>query len=287
MKSLCIKINNNNILDYLQNEFKDYFPSNDLIISRKSFFHYNNLILHYIGGDISSFYTSLCNILLNMILKYYEASKLKELININYFYFSEFEKQAILEHCFSLLESDSFKRNECNNSIYLELLRYTNENKSLYIDGFINFRLYNYVKILDEIVDTSVNSYIIEREYNEFIDLLKIYVENKEPCVPLVHLIYMHGESILIDDDRNIITVDDNILNATYLSDISFSSNDYALNTLLCILPKKIIIHVIDGEDDFINTIKLVFGKRVTTCTDCNICSIYKNISSHILSNKK
>ena len=97
----------------------------------------------------------------------------------------------------------------------------------------------------------------------------------------LIHLIYMHGESILIDDDRNIISVDDNILNATYLSDISFSSNDFTLNTLLCILPMKIIIHVIDEEDEFINTIKLIFGKRVSICSECTICNIYKNLSQH------
>ncbi len=140
---------------------------------------------------------------------------------------------------------------------------------------------------LDDVVDTAVNNYIIEREYNEFIELLRIYINNKESSMDLVHLIYMNGESILIDDERNIVSVDDNILNATYLSDISFSSNDFTLNTLLSVLPNKIIIHIIDSEDDFINTIKLVFGKRVCICNDCNICNIYKNLSEHILSKNK
>jgi len=35
-------------------------------------------------------------------------------------------------------------------------------------------------------------------------------------------------------------------------------------------------IHLIDIEDEFINTLKLIFDNRVCICKDCNICTIYK-----------
>ena len=58
---------------------------------------------------------------------------------------------------------------------------------------------------------------------------------------------------------------------------IVLSSNDYALNTLLTLLPEKIYIHVIDNvQDEFINTIKLIFDNRVYICNDCNLCKIYR-----------
>ena len=73
------------------------------------------------------------------------------------------------------------------------------------------------------------------------------------------------------------INIEDNILNGKYLSDITFSQNDCALNTLLNLVPNKIYIHLIDDNiDEFINTIKLIFDDRVTFCTDCSICKIYK-----------
>lgn len=287
MKSICIKMNNNIILNYLLDEFKNISIGENISISKKSFKYYNNLIVHYKGDNLSLFYNQVCDILLNTVIKFYEVRKLKELININYFYFSEFERQSILNYCTSLLENDKFKREDCNKFIYIEFLYHIINNKSLYLDGFINFRLYKYVNLLDDIVDTSVNNYIIEREYNEFIDLLKIYINNKDSTMDLIHLIYMDGESFLMDEERNIVSIDDNILNAPYLSDISFSSNDFTLNSLLCVIPNKIIIHIIDKEDDFINTIKLIFGKRVSVCTDCNICNIYKNLSEHIILKNK
>ena len=65
---------------------------------------------------------------------------------------------------------------------------------------------------------------------------------------------------------------------AKYLSDITFSSNDYTLNSLLSLLPKKIYIHLIDNNiDEFINTLQTVFENRIHICTDCNICKLYKN----------
>ena len=106
----------------------------------------------------------------------------------------------------------------------------------------------------------------------------KLYI-NTEPCqIEFIHLIYEDIIPILLDKDKNIIRVDSNILNAKFLSDISFSNSDIALNTLLNILPKKIYIHLIDKEvDEFITTIKLIFENKAIICTDCNICRIYSS----------
>ena len=139
----------------------------------------------------------------------------------------------------------------------------------------MNFRINDYVKILDNIVDMAVNKYIIEKEYKEFINLLKIYVNTTGTKADIMHLIYTNGESILLDKDKNIVHIDKNISNTKYLSDISFSSNDIALNTLLSILPKKLIIHIIDKEDEFINTLKLIFDDRIEICKACNICKTF------------
>ena len=164
--------------------------------------------------------------------------------------------------------------------IWTPILQYIIENKSMILDGFVTFRLENYYKTLEEIIDYSVNQYIIEKEYTEFINLLKLYIESKEPNSSTIHLIYTNGESILLDEDKKVIHIEDNILNAKYLSDISFSSNDYALNSLLTLLPKKIEIHIIGFEDEFINTLKLIFQNRISICTDCNICRTYRVLNN-------
>ena len=63
-------------------------------------------------------------------------------------------------------------------------------------------------------------------------------------------------------------------------ADISFSTNDYVLNTLLNILPQKIYLHLVSpfSNLDFLNTLQLIFENRIKLCHDCNICNIYKRI---------
>ena len=77
-----------------------------------------------------------------------------------------------------------------------------------------------------------------------------------------------------------LINVDQNSLSAKYLSDVSFSTNDYVLNTLLNILPQKMYIHLVSpfSNLDFLNTLQLIFENRIKLCHDCNICNLYKRI---------
>ena len=276
MKTLCIKNNNKKIINYLLDSFT-HINSEYVYVSNNTFKNYENIIVHYTGENYKKFYEIFCEILTDCILVFYEDKILKSLINYNYFYFSDIEKRQILNICNNTLESTDIETCiDCENSIYDSIYKYIIENKSIILDGFVTFRLKNYIKILDSLVDTSINKFLIEREYTEFIQILKLYITSSTSQISTIHLIYSKTDTILIDDNKNIISTNDNLLKAKYLSDITFSSNDYALNTLLNLIPEKLIIHLVDSySDEFISTLKLIFENRVSICTDCNICKLY------------
>lgn len=220
------------------------------------------------------------------ILTFYESNIIKKILYLNYFYFDCDEQEKILNKIYKLLNDNELETQNKNSLLITAVKNYITSNKAMILDGFVNFRIYKYLEILDYIIDSCVNEYLIEKEYVEFINLLKIFVNSKASTANIVHLIYFNSTSILLDENLNIIETDSDIFKAKYLSDISFSSNDFALNSLLNILPKKIIIHVIDLEDEFIQSLKLIFENRITICNDCNICSVYKKISSNDILNK-
>lgn len=283
MKSFCFKTNNTQILNYLLKRIEEIDFEN-LIYSQNQFKIYKNVIIHYIGNENTKFYKFLINLIEEIVIEFYEEKILKQLINYNYFYFDEYEKNKILENCIQILEPEiCYKKISDIKSVE----QYIKENNAMILDGFVQFRLKVYLEYLDEITDSAVNQFIIEKEYKEFIGLLRVYVESKTPKNDVLHLIYMNGESILLDEKRNIVSVSENIYNAKYLSDISFSSNDLALNTLLCLLPKRIEIHLINNEDEFINTLQLIFQNRVTICKECDICKTYKMLNNVKISHNK
>ena len=277
MKSLCVKTNNSEIIDYLLKSFEN-INIEDTYISIKNFNHFNNIIIHYLGIDYIKFLNSLSNIITKTIINYYEPDLIKDNINLNYFYFNSYEKNKIFENTIDLLKEKeifNLRYDYINNEIFKKI----NNNHSLYLQSIVNFNLTKYISFLNNQIDIAVNKFIIDKEYLEFVNILKLYIksESEKSETEHLHLIYKDKTSIIIDDKKNIISCNENINKAKYISDISFSSNDFALNTLLNLLPKKITIHLVDGyPDEFINTIKLIFQERAIICEDCDICNIYK-----------
>lgn len=266
MKSFCIKTNNIQIINYLLKNL-EISPLENIYFVNKEFKNFKNVIIHYTGIETNTFFTLLSEIITNCILYFYEPLLLKKILNFNFFYFDSYEQDHIKENCLKYISQQEIQNIKYRkNEIYTEVLKYIIENKYMILDGFVSFRLENYLYTLEEIVDYNVNEYVIEKEYAEFINLLKMYVDSKPPESSTIYLVYCNGESVLLNKNKDLIDLNENITNAKYLSDISFSSNDYALNALLSLLPAKIEIHLVGDEDEFINTLKLVFRNRVSIC---------------------
>lgn len=279
MKSFAIKSNNNQINKYLLNSFENYNLEN-FHISYKKFKIYNNIILHYQNKNTTEFYDCFCEILTNCIIKYYEETILKQLITLNYFYFSKIEQSMILKNCISYLKDiNNLENMTRRENIYISLLKYIDENKSFILDGFVNFRLENYKKVLEYVVDLNVNIFLIEKEYNEFVSLLKIYINSKSSECNCLHLLYKNDNAVLLDENYNQIDTKNYLLDAKYLSDISFSENDFILNALLTLLPKKLYIHLLTKSDEFIETLKLIFTNKISLCKHCSLCTKYKYLN--------
>lgn len=278
MKSFCIKTNNSQILEYLQKEISA-MPLSDIYYSQNEFKIYSNIIIHYKGHQVLTFVNLFSDILTNCILLFYENNILSRIINYNYFYFDNFEKNMIKANCTEAINSDYTANYDRKENIWISVFNYLcsdESKKSIILDGFVNFRISEYTKYLDTIVDLAVNKFIIDREYNDFINLLKAYIDSKPPTIDLVHLIYTNNAPILLDKNKDLINLStNNIVNTTYLSDISFSACDYILNTLLSLIPDKIIIHLIAAEDDFITSLKLIFSSKIVICNECDICKTY------------
>ena len=278
MKSLCIKTNNSNSLQYLLNEFS-HLDLEHVCFSCNQFKHYKNVIVHYTGNNDKLFLDKISTILSLLVIDEFEESFFKSLLSKNYFYFDFNERNQILNLCFDINANDFSAIFDKKFQILFESFNsFLYENKTLILHGFINFRINQYFKVLDDIVSEAVNQFVIEKEYTEFISLLKLYINSQESNCDVVHMIYSNSESILLDNNKEIITISNDNFNAKYLSDITFSSNDYTLNSLLTLLPKKIYIHLINNNvDEFIHTIQSVFENKTHICRNCNICDLYKN----------
>ncbi len=279
MSSLCIKTNNEKILKYLENEFKDFNMQN-VRYSCNKFKYYKNIIIHYKGIDKELFYTKLATIFSYLVIDFFENDIITNILTSNYFYFEDDELDKIIDLCDeNVCDDNEFSFQSRQLLLFDAFYEYISTHNSIVLSGFINFRLFNYRNLLENLVDFSVSEYIIEREYLEFISLLRLYINSQVPKNSIVHVVVLEFNTILLDKDFNNIEIDKNSLNAKYLSDVSFSNNDYILNTLITLLPQKLVLHIAShspSNSDFINTLKAIFENRIEVCYDSNICNLYK-----------
>lgn len=275
MKSIAIKTNNSQTIEYLKNNLKKIYLK-DVYFSCKNFKHYTNIIVHYKGDDTQEFLKEVSTILSFLVIYEFEEVFFRQIISKDFFYFSKEERSVILDNCFNIIiDSDTIIKEKFE-ILFSSFLNYVIEHKNIFLSGFINFRLQSYWDVLERIVEDAVNSYILEKEYNEFISLLRLYINSSETIEDVLHIVYSKDFTIMLDSNKNIINNSQNAFKAKFLSDISFSTNDYTLNTLLTLLPEKIYVHLIDNKiDEFITTLSLIFEKRLEICTECNICKLY------------
>ncbi|MCX7748293.1 MAG: putative sporulation protein YtxC [Clostridia bacterium] len=225
------------------------------------------------------------NALADYIINKYEEKLINRVININYCYFSPNEKKEILNLALRIIRNgdksffDSLFQMRRRNVIVRKLLDYFDGSNNLILDGFVNFRLKDYIKDLEEIVDEAVDDFLMQREYREFIRLLRYFVDVQEPKFNIVHvMIDCEGKYLLLDESKREITHECIQEFVNEVSEGEINCDDLLVSSLITLAPKKIVIHdVIQFRNkELLETIKNVFSGKVVICSECDMCEIDK-----------
>lgn len=203
--------------------------------------------------------------LAEIIGELYEKQIILKLIDKKYSEFTRTEKIEIYKKIFN---EEHFRIIHLRFLIGNEIESFLKNINVINIDGFIIFRLIEYKRFLSEIIDDTVEKYIVDREYSQFIDLIKIYISMQEPLVDIIH-VYKYKNTFKLSDkygtditNEYILEPEGNILFARYTED------DELLSILIGISPKQIILH---NENEFKNkffleTLKKIFEAKIFCC---------------------
>ena len=238
--------------------------------------NYNNRIKEIIILYIS-------NILYNIVLKEYKEKELFDYLTENYFFLRQEEIIEIEDNITKVFNGeDSIKSDNLiycmnkTNSILEKIKECLEENDEININGFIRFRMKELREDIENIVDKVIEGYMVEKEYKEFIKLLKYFIEIQESKMDLVNIIIKEdGDYILIDKENN------NVFNEFMKEliqckiDEEAKMEDIIISGLITNAPKKVIIHGRKNckNKEFIDTIESVFENKVIFCNGCSLCS--------------
>ncbi len=127
---------------------------------------------------------------------------------------------------------------------------------------------------LEEAVDMAVEEYLLEKEHEEFIRLLRYFVEVQEPRLPAVGVrCDRAGSFALVDGDGNPLAQEqlEPLLGA--LGQEGIEAEDFVISALIALAPRSVVIHrPADRRQEFMETVRSIFGARLTVCSGCPRC---------------
>lgn len=220
--------------------------------------------------------------LTEVIIEHYEQKLLRKIAKENFFYLNDKERASVIDNACKLLKDEkmmqpgNFYKANRRSRIMRSILEYLESENELNIEGFLNFRLNAYINELNETIERALEIFLAEREYNEFIKLLRYFVEIQECKIDAIHLCQSKDERyILYDENKNRISSEYFDELRSEILDETINYDDLLISTLITISPKKITIHDIEGfkNRELLQTIMNVFAERITICNSCDLCS--------------
>ncbi len=206
------------------------------------------------------------------IINYWEEDIVKKIIYENYYYLDHGELRTIEKSIVcGLKASDGDPDNYATkmyyrSRIYYKLASFLKENDHLDVKGFICFRLRDYLDMLYDAVDDGVEEYMLEKEYHEFIDLLRNLTGLHEIKKEEVHVVFKTERCVkLLDESLLPIKCDylDGFTADTYQED-KMIYDDLLVCVLIAISPRKIVLHYkSEMYPTVLCTLKKVFPARV------------------------
>lgn len=230
------------------------------------------------GNPLEVFRYYIARALADLILNEVTEQTLPKILHHNYAQFDGEEREDILARARALLDTadgggrDLVRQINRRNQILFRLLEYLDLHSELVVEGFLRFRLKDYFRELAAIVDRAVEEFLAEREHQEFVRLLRYFVELQKPRLDTVHVVLRpDGLYRLLDGEGQV--VENDYLEGPVLRMVQQEINrdDLLLSALITLSPSRVVLHA--GPPEHVQeTVRSIFGDRVDTCPGCDRC---------------
>lgn len=242
---------------------------------------YNNIrsiFKHYIASGLS-----------DIVLELYQEKVIDRIVNEKCNYFDKIEKDKIKKCALEYLDKHDYISTEGimykiskRARILKSVLEYLDLSNEINIEGFVNFRLKFFVDMIEEAIEKTIEDFIIEKEYKEFIKILQYFVDIQQPKIDLVNVVINDDRYTLFDEKHELIRNDFMEEIADEMLENEMNYDDLLISSLITIAPKRIIIHPQKEHNNkqIIEIIENIFVNKISICNGCELCTQMSSVKS-------
>lgn len=289
---LVLKLVYNSELNFIGeiHELRAILKKKDIIIGIVESVEHDNHIIKLLCDD--EIYTEkvresinlyMSNVLYKVAIKEYKKREMFDFIRENYFFLKQEEIIEVENKIINILlleenissENFVFCMNKMN-SVIEKIKGLLEENYEININGFIRFRMKELREDIDAIVNNIIESYMVEKEYQEFIKLLKYFVDIQDSKIEEVNIIINESGNYIIKDNNGNDIFNEFIKELTDNKiDLDTKMEDIIISGLITNSPKVLKIHGKEycNNKEFLETMEKVFENRVHYCKKCEFCT--------------
>lgn len=206
---------------------------------------------------------TLCAVLADIIIENLQIRYLVQILKRSHSYLSEKDQCDVLVSVLKQLWYPTAKKGIdieiCKNDVRKRLQKAIAQNgaDTVMLEGFMRFRMKDYLEVWKKELDGNVKQHVRKKEYVEFVEILRLFVSIRIPREKTIHLcVDGSGDYLLLDE--KLYMLNPSIQGAD-------DKDDALLSELVNLAPYHIIVHNKERFEDasMLETIKDVFGKRV------------------------
>ena len=202
-----------------------------------------------------------------------QADLLARLIGQRYTSFGREEQSRILALAQARLASGTDGPAGRRAQVRRRLADYLEHHQSVVLDGFVTFRLKDYMDDLAGAVDQAVEDFVLEREYREFLELLRYVVESRADRPARVHCFLQPDGVFSLEDDSGsgLGPPDTDVVDQR-----GVGMEDFLVSALVTLAPRRVELHLPGGgalSGDALTTLDEVFAGAVGVCAGCERCA--------------
>jgi len=163
-------------------------------------------------------------------------------------------------------------------NVYRKAFNYLEHERSINVLGFVRFRLQEHWNELFELVEAGIDEYLEDKQYQEFVELLRYFIavqETKQEVVHVIpsvdkpfHLYDKNGDRLWLDQLDAVLSMDEQ----------KCRDEDYLVSALVTLAPESIVLHMAAEKPGLAQTIRSIFDSRLTTCHSCGLCVTQRRV---------
>lgn len=219
------------------------------------------------------------NVLSDAIINSWEPTLVRDILDREYGFLKSGERMQVLQQVNGDMTPGAIMtRHKIRRKGFVldQLHGYLRTNDRLSLEGFVAFRLREYVNALNQHVEESVNDVLVAREYEQWTQLLRDFSLPEVNSRDLVHVLFDPDNGWSLCDETGEV-LQDRLLDEYqwWYSERGMDHPDLLITGLIVLRPQRIILHDPLGIADHagvVSSLEEIFLERLKQCHGCPLC---------------